>query len=136
MSILMTDKNIEIANIQREIEKYIGLGPNSLIFDFGVAGKKTTLHVVTVNPRHNQSFLFHSEEGHDKVDALKNMLEYVKSYKDKESSYTIQWTRQGEDILQTSYFSAKNVQSALDKLFYDRDPNSVTVFSVIMNPIT
>jgi hypothetical protein len=24
----------------------------------------------------------------------------------------------------------------LDKLFYDRDPNSITVFSVMLNPIT
>lgn len=132
----MTDKNIEMSRIQREIETYIGLGPNSLIYDFGENEHKVTLHLVTVNPRHNQSFLFHHEEGYDKVDALKRMLTYVKSYKEKESSYTIQWRRLGEDVLQTSYFSAKNVQAALDKLFYDRDPNSVTVFSVIMNPIT
>ncbi len=132
----MTDKNIEISQIQSEIEKYIGLGPNSLIYDFDEKDGKITLHLVTVNPRHNQSFLFHSDQGYDKIDALKRMLSYVKSYKNKESSYTIQWKRQSEDILHTSYFSAKNVQSALDKLFYDRDPNSVVVFSVIMNPIT
>jgi hypothetical protein len=132
----MTDKNIEISRLQREIEKYIGLGPNSLIYDFSESDGKTSLHLVTVNPRHNQSFLFHSEEGYDKIDVLKRMVDYVKSYKEKESSYTIQWRRAGEDVLQTSYFSAKNVQLALDKLFYDRDPNSITVFSVIMNPIT
>lgn len=132
----MTDKNIEIANIQREIEQYIGLGPNSLIFNFSDTNGKTLLHLVTLNPRHNQSFLFHDEEGYDKVDVMKKMLKYVKNYKDKESSYTIQWRRTDEDVLNTSYFSAKNVQSALDKLFYDRDPNSITVFSVIMNPTT
>ncbi len=133
---VMTDKNIEITKIQREIEKYIGLGPNSLIYDFGEKDNMVTLHLVTVNPRHNQSFLFHTDSGYDKVDVLKRMLTYVKSYKNKESSYTIQWRRQGEDVLQTSYFSAKNVQSALDKLFYDKDPNSITIFSVIMNPMT
>jgi hypothetical protein len=132
----MTDKNIEIANIQREIEQYIGLGPNSLIFNFSDSNGKTQLHLVTLNPRHNQSFLFHHEEGYDKVDVMKKMLKYVKNYKDKESSYTIQWRRTDEDVLNTSYFSAKNVQSALDKLFYDRDPNSIMVFSVIMNPTT
>jgi hypothetical protein len=132
----MTDKNIEIANIQREIEQYIGLGPNSLIFNFSDTNGKTLLHLVTLNPRHNQSFLFHDEEGYDKVDVMKKMLKYVKNYKDKESSYTIQWRRTDEDVLNTSYFSAKNVQSALDKLFYDRDPNSIMVFSVIMNPTT
>jgi len=132
----MTDKNIEIANTQREIEQYIGLGPNSLIFNFSETNGKTLLHLVTVNPRHNQSFLFHDEEGYDKVDVMKKMLKYVKNYKDKESSYTIQWRQTNEDMLNTSYFSAKNVQSALDKLFYDRDPNSIMVFSVIMNPTT
>jgi hypothetical protein len=132
----MTDKNIEIAKLQQEIDKYIGLGANSIIYNFGENDGKTSLHLVTVNPRHNQSFLFHSTEGYDKVDVLKKMVDYVKSYKEQESSYTIQWRRVGEDVLHTSYFSAKNVQLALDKLFYDRDPNSITVFSVIMNPIT
>lgn len=132
----MTDKNIEISKIQREIEEYIGLGPNSLIYNFSETNGTTQLHLVTLNPRHNQSFLFHHEEGYDKVDALKKMLDYVKNYKDKENSFTIQWRRTDEDTLQTSYFSAKNVQAALDKLFYDRDPNSIMVFSVIMNPTT
>lgn len=132
----MTDVNIEIARIQREIEEYIGLGPNSLIFNFSQTNGKTQLHLVTLNPRHNQSFLFHHEEGYDKVDVMKKMLKYVKNYKDKENSFTIQWRRTTEDTLHTSYFSAKNVQSALDKLFYDRDPNSIMVFSVIMNPTT
>ncbi len=132
----MTDKNIEIAKIQRDIEEYIGLGPNSLIYNFGESEGNTTLHLVTVNPRHNQSFLFHKEEGYDKIDVMKKMLSYVKNYKDKQSTYTIQWKTSDDDTLHTSYFSAKNVQSALDKLSYDRDPNSLMVFSVIMNPTT
>ncbi len=132
----MTDKNIEIAKIQREIEEYIGLGPNSLIYNYSENESKSTLHLVTLNPRHNQSFLFHHEEGYDKIDVLKKMLSYVRSYKDKDNSYTIQWKSATDDALHTSYFSAKNLQSALDKLTYDRDPNSITVFSVIMNPTT
>jgi len=132
----MTDKNIELSKLQQQISEYIGMGPNSLVYNFGESENKTTLHLVTLNPRHNQSFLFHSEQGYDKIDVLKKMLDYIKSYKDKESSYTIQWKRSTENTLETSYFSAKNVQSALDKLMYDRDPNSITVFSIIMNPIT
>ncbi len=130
------DKNIEIANLQTEIGKYIGLGQNSLIFNFEEHTKYATLRLITVNPRHNQSFLFHSCEGLTKVDALKNMLEYLKGYKDEESSYTIQWTLKGENILHSSYFRAKNIIGALDKLYYDRDPNGITVFSVMMNPIS
>ena len=119
-----------------EIGKYIGLGQNSLIYNFEEHTKYVMLRLITVNPRHNQSFLFNSCEGLTKVDALKNMLEYVKGYKDEESSYTIQWTLKGENILHSSYFRAKNIIGALDKLYFDRDPNSITVFSVMMNPIS
>jgi hypothetical protein len=133
---MTADKNIEIANLQAEIGEYIGLGINSLVFNFEEHDNKVNLHLITVNPRHNQSFLFHETEGLDKISALKSMLQYVKSYKEKEGSYTIQWSIMGESVLNTSYFAAKNVVGALDKLYYDRDPNSITVFSVILNPMS
>lgn len=130
------DKNIEIATLQSEITRYIGLGPSSVVFNFDEDSRRTTLRLITVNPRHNQSFLFHTTEGVSKVDSLKSMLEYVKNYKDAESSYTIQWSLIGDNQLITSYFRAKNVLGALDKLYYDRDPNGITVFSVMLNPIS
>lgn len=133
---MTVDKNIEMANLQSEIGKYIGLGQNSLIFNFEEHTRHVVLRLITVNPQHNQSFLFHTTDGVTKVDALKSMLEYVKSYKDEESSFTIQWTLKGESILHTSYFRAKNILGALDKLYFDRDPNGITVFSVMMNPIS
>ncbi len=130
------DSNLELASLQKDIGNYIGLGKDNLVFNFDAKGKHTTLHVITLNPNHNQSFLFHATTGSDKLDALRTMLEYVKTYKERTSSYTIQWSTRGDTGLQTSYFRAKNVLEALDKLFYDRDPNSITVFSVILNPIT
>jgi hypothetical protein len=132
------DKNLEIARLQKEIGDYIGMGQDSLVFNFeqGEQGKATKLFLITVNPRHNQSFLFESSEGSDKQDALRNMLDYVRNYKERTSSYTIQWSAREDNTLQTSYFRAKNILEALDKLFYDRDPNSITVFSVMLNPIS
>ena len=131
------DKNLEIARLQKEIGDYIGMGQDSLVFNFEQTGQgDTKLNLITVNPRHNQSFLFESVTGSDKLDALRNMLDYVRNYKERTSSYTIQWSARGDNGLQTSYFRAKNVLEALDKLFYDRDPNSITVFSVMLNPIT
>ena len=129
------DRNLEIASLQKEIGDYIGLGKDSLLFNFDAKGKRSQLHLITVNPNHNQSFLFHATIGSDKVDALREMLKYVKTYKDRTSSFTIQWSARGENGLQTSYFRAKNVLEALDKLFYDRDANTIVVFSVILNPI-
>ncbi len=131
------DRNLEIARLQKEIGDHIGVGADSLVFNFEEQGaNRGKLFLITINPRHNQSFLFHAVEGGDKLDALRHMLEYVHSYKERTSSYTVQWSAKGENTLQTSYFRAKNVLEALDKLFYDRDPNSITVFSVILNPIS
>jgi len=132
------DKNLEIARLQKEIGDYIGLGQDSLVFNFEEdrKAKAVKLFLITVNPRHNQSFLFESSEGSDKQDALRNMLDYVRNFKERTSSYTIQWSPREDRTLQTSYFRAKNILEALDKLFYDRDPNSITVFSVMLNPIT
>ena len=111
------DKNIEIANLQGEIGKYIGLGQNSLIFNFEEGARSVLLRLITANPRHNQSFLFHTVEGSSKIEALKEMLEYVENYKEAESSYTIQWSLKGENSLHTSYFRAKNILGALDAPF-------------------
>lgn len=131
------DRNLEIARLQKEISDHIGVGPDSLVFNFEEQGaNRGKLFLITINPRHNQSFLFHAVEGTDKLDALRNMLDYVRTYKERTSSYTVQWSAKGENNLQTSYFRAKNVLEALDKLFFDRDPNSITVFSVILNPIS
>lgn len=123
--------------MQKEISDHIGVGSDSLVFNFEEHGaNRGKLFLITINPRHNQSFLFHAVEGTDKLDALRNMLDYVRTYKERTSSYTVQWSAKGENNLQTSYFRAKNVLEALDKLFFDRDPNSITVFSVILNPIS
>lgn len=133
---MTVDKNIELAQLQAEIGKYIGLGQHSLVFQFEDALSGLLLRLITISPMHNQSFLFHTCTGETKTDALKQMLEYVKSYKEEESSFTIQWMLKGENVLHTSYFRAKNILGGLDKLYFDRDPNSITVFSVMMNPIS
>lgn len=134
---MTNDLHVEIAAVQKEIEGYIGgLESNSIIFQYDEMDNGVKLDVVTVNPRHRQSFLFHSVIGYDKLDSLKKMLAYVVEFKAKESSYTIQWSLHGEDDLQTSYFRAKNVMEALDKLYYGRDMNAVTVFSVVLNPLS
>ncbi|MEM6831044.1 MAG: hypothetical protein AAF551_11070, partial [Bacteroidota bacterium] len=86
-------------------------------------------------PRHNQSFLFKTITGFDKTEVLHKMLDYVRTHKDKENSFTIQWMVKGMPELQTSYFRAKNIYDALDKLYYGRDINQITVFSVVLNPV-
>ena len=127
---------IDISKLQKEIESYLNLGSTSMVFEFEEHNSKMHLNLVTVNPRHNQSFLFQSSEGYDKKDCLKKMLKYIKTSREKENSYTIQWSVKGESELHTSYFRARDIQEAIDKLIYGRDPNSLNIFSVVLNPIS
>jgi hypothetical protein len=129
------DVHIEAAKVQNEIMNFLGLKNNEVIFEFSSVEGRVKLDLITINPRHNQSFLFKSEVGFDKADALHKMLDYVKNRKQKEGSFTIQWITKGMNEVQTSYFRAKNMYDALDKLYYGRDMNNITVFSVVLNPI-
>jgi hypothetical protein len=128
--------HVEAARMQQEIEDYLGLRSSDLVFEYSSIDGKVRLDLITLNPKHNQSFLFHSVAGIDKPDALKKMLGYVQSYKEKENSYTIQWVAKGDTELHTSYFRAGNVMDALQKLYYGRDMNTITVFSVVLNPVS
>lgn len=129
--------NIEISQLQKEIAGYLSMGATELVFEFeeSLAGK-VRLNLITINPRHNQSFLFHYVEGYDRVHCLKQMLDYVKSNREKKNSYTIQWSMRESDELHTSYFRAKDVLEAIEKLHFGRDPNSLIIFSIVLNPIS
>ena len=131
-----TDVHLESARIQKQIENHLGISGNSLLFEFRHIDNKERLDLITVNPRHHQSFLYHSETGYNRVDVLRKMLAYVQSYRDQESSYTVQWMSRGNKELNTSYFRARNIYEALDKLYYGRDMNTITVFSVVLNPVS
>ena len=130
------DNHVELAKLQNDLLEHLGLSSENVVFEFGHDDNNIRLDLITVNPRHNQSFLLHQEVGVDKVDAARKMLDYVKSYKEKENSYTIQWIRRGDTELHTSYFRASNVYGALDKLYYGRDMNTITVYSVVLNPVS
>jgi hypothetical protein len=131
-----SEMHVEAARVQQEIKNYLGVKTADLVFEYSYVEGKTKLDLITINPRHNQAFLFHSITGTDKLDALKKLWDYVKNYKEKELSYTIQWVVKGDKELHTSYFRAGNVMDALQKLYYGRDMNTITVFSVVLNPVS
>ncbi|GAB3819536.1 hypothetical protein [Pontibacter rugosus] len=130
------DVHVESARIQKQIENHLGISGSSLLFEFRQLDNKLRLDLITVNPRHQQSFLLHSEIGYDRLEVLRKMLEYVQSYRDMESSYTVQWMARDDKELNTSYFRSRNMYEALDKLYYGRDMNTITVFSVVLNPVS
>ena len=92
--------------------------------------------LVTTSSHHWQKFLFHKARGAFRQQALESLLDYIREHKAKECTYTIQWRALNSTDLHTSYFSAPNIQAALDKFFFGRDVHSITVFSVSLNPIS
>ncbi len=130
------DQNVEVARYQKEIATKLGLDAENLIFNYKQKNETVKLDLVTVNPKHDQSFLFHTVTGTDKIDALKKMLEYLDEHYHQESSLTIQWIKVGENKLHTSYFRATNMYEALDKFYYGRDMGSYKIFSITLNPVS
>ena len=92
--------------------------------------------LVTTSAHHGKKFLFHKTRGAYRQQAIESLLDYIREHKAKECVYTVQWRAMNETELHTSYFSAPNIQAALDKLFFGRDLHSITVFSVSLNPIS
>ena len=136
MDMTRQDQNVETARFQKDIAVRLGLDPQNLIFNYKQKNETVRLDLVTVNSKHDQSFLFHSIIGTDKIDALKKMLEYIDQYYHNESSLTIQWIKIGENKLHTSYFRANNMYDALDKFYYGRDMGSYKIFSITLNPVS
>ena len=128
------DQNAEAARLQLEIQQYLGLETAQLLFEYRELGGHVRLDLITVNPRHQQSFLLRYEEGLDKIECLRKVIDYVRNFRDNESSFTVQWRARAEREVQTSYFRAHNIYEALDKLYFGRDLNTLTVFSVVLNP--
>jgi hypothetical protein len=54
------DNNVEIAKLQNEITKYLGLDPNHVVYNYADKDNIIKLSLVTINPKHEQSFLYHS----------------------------------------------------------------------------
>ena len=130
------DTETSAKKLEQGILDYLGMTYDTLRCEYKKNAGKITLNLVTINPRHNQSFLFHSEIGIDKTEALQKMVTYVKKVREKENTYTIQWMARNDKELHTSYFRAKNMYDALDKLYYGRDINLISVYSVNLNPIS
>ncbi len=130
------DTNVEVARYQAEIASRLGLDQQNLVFNYKQKNETVKLDLVTVNPKHEQSFLFHTTTGTDKIDALKKMLEYIDRHYHNESSMTLQWIKIGDNTLHTSYFRAQNMYEALDNFYYGRDMSQYKIFSIALNPVS
>ncbi|MDA0929892.1 MAG: hypothetical protein O3C32_00810 [Bacteroidetes bacterium] len=125
----------EIEGLQRDIAQYLSIALSCLNFELSQQGEKHILRLITTNPRHQQSFLYHTVEGFGELDTMHKMLAYVKAKRPEKSTYTIQWSLREEKELHTSYFRGKDLYEVLDKFYYGKDINATIIFSVSLNPI-
>lgn len=128
------DPNIEMARLQREISRKLELPLDNLVFDYTQAGDRVKLELITINPKHDQSFLFHAVSADDKLTAMRELLDYVVQTFRKEQSYTVQWAKKGGE-LHTSYFRARDMFEVLEKFYHGRIKDDYLVFNITLNPI-
>ena len=84
------DNHVRIAELQQYIREGIGIDEKNILFEFSDKEGQTQLEVITINPNHKQSFLYHTELGSDKINVLELMLDYVKKTRLQRNTYTIQ----------------------------------------------
>lgn len=130
-------------NLQKELEKQylqiakmIGLDREFLTFEFTKDGDVNHFRVITINPRHKQSFVFHTTQGFGEIDAVSKMIDYIKEHHDVKNTYTIQWAIDKSSELNTSYFRGKNVYEVLDKFYYGKDITGTIIFNISLNPLS
>ncbi len=123
--------------LENTIRSRIGLPSEEIQFIYSDLDGRVILEVFTINSRHSQRFLYHSEEALTIEDALKKMFDYVEEHCLTESSYTIQWIDiNNPKQFQTSYFRGKDLFTVLEKFYYGRDKTASKIFSIQLNPVS
>jgi len=130
------DSQVNVAKLQGEVATLLGIKQDHLIFSYKQKENIIKLDLITINPQHDQSFLFHSIKAINKEEALMKMKEYIEIHYSSEDSFTLQWIKVGEQKLHTSYFRAQNMYEVLDKFYYERDLSSYRIFNISLNPIS
>jgi hypothetical protein len=133
---MQPELNSELEKIHLSIANMLGLERSLLTFNYTNKDGKTTLELATSNPRHQQTFLFHTTIGFGEMDALNKMEEYVKENKNTRNTYTIQWSVDGKTELHTSYFAGKNMYEVLDKFYYGKAITGTIIFNISLNPLS
>ena len=129
------EQHLEVARLQQLISHQLELPLSQLIFNYTQEDEGVKLDLITINPKHDESFLFHSSVGADKITVLNTMVDYAaKTYRRKQS-YTVQWSQRGSGDLHTSYFRARDMFEVLEKFFHGRNQHEYVVFSLTMNPV-
>lgn len=135
----LKNKRIRLeSQIQRLLQRDNGVTSH---FDYRIHmnSKKNTveLNLLTFNSIHDEYMLLHTEFGKSSIDCLEKMLVYLQQEKIilREKSYTITWSRKGDEQKHLSYFSGINEESVIQKFLHEKNHEEYE-FSIKENPIT
>lgn len=93
------------------------------------------LDLITINPQHNQKFLFHSLQGQSKIELLEQMINYIQHYKKQLESYEIEWIdAQQPDKVQVSWFRGNDIFDVLNKFYYDKEKSRFRILKIKLMP--
>ncbi len=135
------DKKLEQLQLQHTIFNMLNKDNGvSSHFDYHVNimsdDETIRLNLLTYNDKHKEYMLFHTVFGTSSLDCLRKMLDYIKSKSHTaENSYTISWTKAGDNTNYKSYFTAESKDDAIAKFLHEKERNDYT-FSIELNPVS
>jgi len=92
------------------------------------------LSIITHNPVCDTSFLYHKSWGATEELALISAFKYLKSHKNIENNYTVEWFEKNKPIV-ISYFTGIDIFDVLNKFYHDKNPNNFTILLIKLSPI-
>jgi hypothetical protein len=106
----------------------------SVSFNYSETQTGKTVQVFTFNPTSKEHFLMHSANATTAEEALQDILRYVKTHKKNYSSFSVTWSRKGDNRTSLSYFYCNDISEVLEKFYAGKDKSMYVIYSVIMNP--
>ena len=125
--------------LEHEISELIRNGRSGChaSFRYSRQGSKVRAKLLTWNPKHKSTFLVKEIETDSVIQALKQLLKYVKDkIRDDEKPYTVKWHLKDSDDpkLITSHFYATEIYDLLQKFYYDKNHDDYQIIEIKLNP--
>ncbi len=92
----------------------------------------------TYNPNHDSSFMLWTGSGTSKIDALEQLLIYLKKEIPPKTylNYKIVWRKHGSNDDHESYFVGKTALEVVQKFFHDKNNHDYVIFSMALTPMS
>eukprot|EP01084_Bolivina_argentea_P243973 408838_1 len=135
------NENEIVLDLEHQISELIRNGRSGChaSFRYSQQASKVRTKLVTWNPRHKSTFLVREVEARSRIEALNELLIYVKDkIRDEEKPYTVKWHIKNTDDMKmvTSHFYAMDIYNLLDKFYYDKNRDDYEIIEIKKNPST